>query len=177
MIAVQVRGGWITLMPATLNVTDLVSAVLLAVSKMVLIAGVEELVFRGYFLQTLAPKLGTGIAALSSSLLWAMMHLPGMLSQGCPPVPLTVGIITFVILGVALSIGFLRNQNTLWFPSGLHYGYNLGYSLLGGLTTVRYLAPTWWAGHPAWAPESGVSGLLLASVILGTVWYSQRAIR
>ena len=173
----QVGNGWVTLTPVQLTAANSAKVVLLAVVKMAFIAAVEELVFRGYFLQRFSFNLRIRLAVLSSSLLWALLHLPDMLGSGLFPLQLVVGTVTFGVIGVALGIGFLHNDNTLWLPFGLHYGYNVGYSLIGGLATVTYHAPTWWAGHPAWSPESGLSGLLLAAVILGIVWRGQRLAR
>lgn len=171
LIAVQVGGGWITLTPAFGTAGNSLRVVLLAVGKTALIAVVEELIFRGYFLQRFTLNLGVRLAVLLSSLLWAIMHLPNMLTSGLHPLQLAVGTVTFSLIGAALGIGFLYNNKTLWLPFGLHCGYNVSYSLIGGLTAVTYHAPTWWAGHPAWPPESGLSGLLLAGVILGIVWW------
>jgi hypothetical protein len=91
-------------------------------------------------------------------------------ASGLSPLLIGIGIVTFVVWGVTLGIGFLRTGNTLWFPFGLHYGYNLGCSLLGGFTAVTYHAPRWLIGHPAWAPESGLLGLLVWSIGLVTLW-------
>lgn len=174
LMAVQAIYGWITLAPAPQPVASLVMIVLLAVIKMTFIVAMEELVFRGYFLQRFGFSLRTAFAVLLSSLLWALMHLPSMVGSGLSPILVAIGMVTWTIFGVALCIGFLHNENTLWFPFGLHYGYNMSYSLVGGLVEVTYHAPTWWVGHPAWVPESGFLGLFLAAAILGCVWWGIR---
>ena len=142
---------------------------------MTLVVAVEELAFRGYFLQHFSFSLGTRQAMLLSSLLWALLHLPDMVSLGLSFTFVAIGMGTFIVWGVALSVGFLYTDNTLWFPFGLHYGYNLSYSLLGGFIAVTYNAPRWLVGHPAWAPESGLLGLLLWATTLVAVWWSTGA--
>jgi membrane protease YdiL (CAAX protease family) len=164
--AFQSASGWITLSPARLSTKSLI----MAVFKMALVAASEELIFRGYFVQRFGLGRGAGFAVLSSSLLWALTHLPDMVASGLSPTLIGIGTVTFVVWGVTLGIGFLRTENALWFPLGLHYGYNLGYSLLGGFTAVTYHAPRWLIGHPAWAPESGLLGLLVWSITLLTLW-------
>jgi hypothetical protein len=83
-------------------------------------------------------------------------------------------LIIFVLWGSVLGIGFLYTGKTLWFPSGLHYGNNLSFSLLGTLMPKTYLAPAWLVGHPAWAPESGLIGTALWAVCLLVAWQIAR---
>lgn len=161
----QTATGWITLVPASWSLANLLGAV----TKAILVVAVEELVFRGYFLQHFSFTRGTKQAILLSSLLWAFLHLPNMVSSGISLTSLAMGMITFVLIGVALSIGFLRTDNTLWLPLSLHLSYNLSYSFLGVFAAATYHAPPWLVGHPAWAPESGLLGVLLASATLMTI--------
>jgi membrane protease YdiL (CAAX protease family) len=174
LMTIQAVRGWIALVLTSWSVASLAVIVVLAMVKMAFIVAVEEIIFRGYFLQRFSFSLGTGLAVLLSSFLWALMHLPNMMHSGLSLFSVMIGVLTFSIVGAALSIGFLRGDSTLWFPLGLHYGYNMSYSLTGGLVVVRYYAPRWWVGHPAWAPESGLLGVLLAVAILGVVEWSTR---
>lgn len=172
LVAIQAVSGWITLTPASRPMVSSVTLVFLGGIKIAFVVALEELVFRGYFLQRFCYNLGTRLAVLSSSLLWALGHLPSMVGSGLSPMPVSIGVVTWTVLGVALGTSFLRHKSTLWLPFGLHYGYNFGHSLMGTLVEKRHRAPTWWVGDPAWAPESGLLGLLLAAAILGVVWWS-----
>lgn len=165
---VQVFAGWIKV---SFNSTTNPIVFFSSVMKIAIIVFIEELVFRGYFLQYFHLNLGRGKAILSSSLLWSFLHLPNMLSSGLGVFLLLIGIVTFILKGYALGIGFLRTKNTLWFPFGLHFGYNLVFSLLASLTTESYHTPSWLVGHSDWAPESGLLGILLATAILVAVWF------
>jgi len=168
LMVAETATGWITFVPASWSAVNLLGAI----TKVTLVVAAEELVFRGYFLQHFSFTRGTRQAILLSSLLWAFLHLPNMVSSGISPTSLATGITTFVLIGVALSIGFLHTDNTLWLPLSLHLGYNLSYSLLGLFTAATYHAPQWLVGHPAWAPESGSLGVLLASAISVIVWWT-----
>jgi hypothetical protein len=97
-----------------------------------------------------------------------------MLVSGLSLAQVALGVLTFSLWGSVLGIGFLYTGNTLWFPFGLHYAYNLGFSLLGSLALKTYLAPAWWVGHSAWAPESGVMGAAIWTVCLAAVWLVAR---
>ncbi len=159
--ALQAINGWIGLSRAPRSMKSLTVILLLAVFKTAFVAAYEELVFRGYYLQRFRVDQGTVRAALFSSLLWAGMHLPSMVTAGLSPPLLAIGTCTFVLWGMTLSAAFLRSGNALWFPYDLHYGYNLCYSLLGAFVATTYHAPSWLTGQPAWAPESGLLGLIV----------------
>lgn len=168
LMVAQTATGWITLVPASWSAASLLGAV----TRVTLVVVVEEVVFRCYFLQHFSSTRGTRQAILLSSLLWAFLHLPNMVSSGISLTSLAMGTTTFLLIGVALSVGFLHTDNTLWLPLSLHLGYNLSYSFLGLFAAPTYHAPQWLLGHPAWAPESGLVGVLLASAILVIVWWT-----
>jgi membrane protease YdiL (CAAX protease family) len=156
----------------------IVGGIAVGVLKTALTVSVEEVVFRGYFLQRFRVDLGTTYAVLLSSFLFSLMHAPAMLGSGLSLMSLLIGLASWFVFGIALSIGFLRTGSSLWFPWGLHYAYNLFYSLVGFGIAAIYHAPAailyagsvWWVGNPAWAPESGLLGLLLEGALLAAVW-------
>jgi len=172
LLTMQAVNGWITLAPASLPMAGAAMVVLPEVVYMAFIAASEELVFRGYFLQRLSFGQATGLAMLSSSLLWALIHLPAMVDLGLSLVLVAIGMVTLIVWGVALRIGFLHTGNTLWFPFGLHYGYNFSCSLIAGFVTIAHHAPRWLVGHPSWGPESGLLGLLLWITVLVAIWWT-----
>jgi len=180
--------GSLTLVPTTWPVSLLVGilgGVLVGVLKTALTVSIEEFIFRGYFLQRFRLDLGIQRAVLLSSLLFALAHAPSMLGSRLPLMPMLIGLFSWFVFGVALSLGFLHTGSSLWFPWGLHYAYNLGYSLVGFCiaavyntpTAIAYSGPIWWIGDPAWAPESGLLGLLLEVAILAAVWLVARVRR
>jgi membrane protease YdiL (CAAX protease family) len=142
----------------------------LGVVRIVLTVVFEEIVFRGYYLQSFASQRGIKLAIVLSSLLWSFLHLPNMLGSHLQITSIAAGLISFTVLGIALAISFLRTGGLLWFPFGLHYGYNFAFSSLGALFKTIYHAPAWLVGQPPWVPESGIQGILLSSAILITVY-------
>jgi membrane protease YdiL (CAAX protease family) len=173
-IAVQAMADWLALEPATLSTAELIRSLLLSVVRNLFVVAFEEVVFRGYYLQRLRARLSMWPAVLMSALLWALSHLPNMLASGLSAPQLVLGTLTFILWGSVLGIGFLYTGKTLWFPFGLHYGNNLGFSLLGTLLTKTYLAPAWLVGHPAWAPESGLVGAAFWAVSFLAAWQIAR---
>jgi hypothetical protein len=90
-----------------------------------------------------------------------MGHLVSMANAGLAPGLIAVGMATFTVWGIALSIGCLKTGGRLWLPFGIHYGVNICFSLIGWFFITSFNAPEWWTGNPAWAPESGLIGILV----------------
>ncbi|MBK9925772.1 MAG: CPBP family intramembrane metalloprotease [Anaerolineales bacterium] len=175
ILLAQVLFGWVTLTPRALVYGEYPTYILVpgyiafVLVKMFFIAAIEEFVFRGFFLQRLALGMNMVWAVLLSSALWSIGHLASMVSEGLPLFAITLGMLTFIVWGTALSIGYLRTGKSLWFPFGLHYGLNISFSLLGGFILTRYQAPQWLVGTPPWMPESGVLGPLIWLLAIGVI--------
>lgn len=173
-LAVQIAAGWVSLEPMTLSTPEPMRMLLLGVVRNFFVVAFEEIVFRGFYLQRLRTHVGMWPAVLLSALLWALSHLPNMLVSGLSGTQVVLGMLTFILWGSALGLGFLHTRSTLWFPFGLHYGTNLSFSLLGTVLAQTYQAPGWLVGHPAWAPESGLIGTALWALCLLAAWLIAR---
>ncbi|MGH9640651.1 MAG: lysostaphin resistance A-like protein, partial [Bryobacteraceae bacterium] len=114
----------------------------------------EEMIFRGYAFQLLVDKLGPFAAVLPVAVIFGLAHSSN-------PHASALGIVNTIIWGIVLGYAFLRSRD-LWFPIGLHYGWNFVLPLFGvnlsGLTidVTRYtyrwdLSPLWSGG--AYGPE------------------------
>ena len=178
-------GDWLAVVPTTWTASLLAAittGILAAVFKTALTVAVEEIAFRGCFLQRFEIDMGARRAVLLSSALFASLHVPAMLHSGLALLPTAIGFFSWLIFGTALSAGFLSHGRSLWFPWGLHYAYNLGYSLTTFVAAalrkapvaLAYVGPTLWVGVPEWAPESGLLGLLLQAAILAVVLLTVR---
>jgi membrane protease YdiL (CAAX protease family) len=139
----------------------ILSGVILAVIRAGLIAGSEELVFRGFFFQSMNLRSGFTAAAIGSAALWGLTHLPDMFASGLSISSILIGMGTFLLWGVALVICVRLGGNALWLPFGLHFGYNLVFSVFRYFLESTIVGPEWIIGHPSWRPESGVLGLAL----------------
>lgn len=123
----------------------------------------EETIFRGYAFQLLVDKIGPFGTVLPVAVIFGFAHSSN-------PHASALGILNTVIWGIVLGYGFLRSHD-LWFPIGLHYGWNFVLPLFGttlsGLTiditryTYRWdLSPVWSGG--AYGPEGGVLTTIFA---------------
>ncbi len=169
-LGAQLAGDWTTLAvrPGWLN--GLLFYFFTALLKMVLLVAIEEFVFRGFFLSSISQKQAIGLAIFLSSLLWGFGHLASMVNEGLSFLNILIGMATFILWGVSLCVAYLKSGKSLWLPYGIHLGINLGFSLLGWFFVTKYNAPSWWVGHPSWAPESGLIGLI-GWLLLGLLIY------
>jgi len=126
----------------------------------------EEMLFRGYGFQVLVPVYGEAATILPMAVLFASVH------AGNPDVTNLALFNTFA-WGVLLGWALLRSRD-LWFPIGIHYGWNLALPLLGvnvsGFTmkltnyTLRWRPGEVWSGG-----EYGLEGGLLCTLVLVVV--------
>lgn len=129
----------------------------------------EELLFRGYPFRVLQARFGPVAAVLATSVAFGLAH-------GANP---GIGPLAFVNLGLAgvlLGVAYWRTRS-LWFVSGIHFGWNWvmaasGLSVSGLDVSISGLrgeltGPTLWTGG-AFGPEGGLLVTLVTAA--GTVW-------
>ncbi|MBV8857935.1 MAG: CPBP family intramembrane metalloprotease [Acidobacteria bacterium] len=138
-------------------------------------AAAEEMLFRGYPLQTLMRSWPVWLALLPVSVPFALVHLAN---------PNVVPGFTFantVLAGAWLCVAYWRTRS-LWFPLGLHFGWNwVQGALLGspvsGLTGItphpllRFAdAGPAWVGGGAYGIEGGAACTLALVVATLFTW-------
>lgn len=136
----------------------LASAALIAAQEGTLVFN-EEMIFRGYGLDTLTQALGLPGAVALSTGLFARYHGPGwkrFLGLSLP--------------GLYLALLRLRTGN-LWLAAGFHFGWNVAQKSLCGppdgapsLRPLRVHGPEAWVGRPA-HPEPGWLQVLTFGVL------------
>lgn len=135
-------------------------------------AVIEELIFRAILFRLAEAMFGTTIAALLSSLLFALAHL------GNPGATAITTIFLALDLGLLLAVAFAASRS-LWLPIGLHMGWNLALGYVFGVSNSGTLSPhnllrTTLAG-PAWL-SGGVFGLESSVVALAFSLLSSAAL-
>ena len=137
-------------------------------------AAAEEMLFRGYPLQTLLRSWPVWLAVIPVSVPFALVHLAN------PNVAPGFTFVNTVLAGVWLGVAYWRTRS-LWFPTGVHLGWNwvqgavLG-SPVSGITRItpdpvlRFAdAGPAWLGGGAYGIEGGAAcTLALVAVILFT---------
>ncbi len=134
----------------------------------ILVGWNEELLSRGYHLQTLASGINLFWGVLISSAVFGLLHLGN-------PNATWVSVAGIFLAGLFLASGYLMTKQ-LWLPIGLHIGWNFfegvgfGFPVSGldiyHLTRITVSGPELWTGG-AFGPEAGL--VLLPGLLLGTV--------
>lgn len=132
----------------------------------ILVGWNEELLSRGYHLQTIASGINLFWGVVISSAVFGLLHLGN-------PNATWVSAAGIFFAGVYLAYGYIRTKQ-LWLPIGLHIGWNFfegvvfGFPVSGldiyALTRINVHGPELWTGG-AFGPEAGL--IVLPSLILG----------
>ena len=124
VIAVFIMNGKLTVSP-DFRISSLVSAVLF-------VGITEEVVFRGFFLNTLLEKLKPWYAVLLTAVLFLLIHFPIWIYKGILlSTILSGGFLLIMLLSVIFSWTFIKSKN-IFVPIMLHMSWNLLVTLLFG---------------------------------------------
>jgi membrane protease YdiL (CAAX protease family) len=128
----------------------------------------EELLSRGYHLQTLASGTNLFWGVVISSAIFGLLHLGN-------PNATWVSAVGIFFAGLFLALGYLRTGQ-LWLSIGLHIGWNFFEGVIfgfpvSGLNTypllhIRVSGPVLWTGG-AFGPEAGL--IVLPAIAIGAI--------
>ena len=128
----------------------------------------EELLSRGYHLQTIASGINLFWGVVISSAVFGLLHLGN-------PNATWVSAAGIFFAGIYLAFGYTRTKQ-LWLPIGLHIGWNFfegvgfGFPVSGldiyPLLRIDVTGPVLWTGG-AFGPEAGL--IVLPSLIVGGI--------
>ncbi len=170
--------GWLTFEGFAWQVQpvgNVLSGVVLMLIVFIFVGWNEELLSRGYHLQTLSSGLNLTWGIILSSAVFGLLHLGN-------PNATWVSTAGIFFAGVFLAYGYLRTRQ-LWLPIGLHIGWNFFEGVVfgfpvSGLTDMPRLilqtvhGPELFTGG-AFGPEAGL--VMLPAVIAGVLaiwWYT-----
>ena len=156
-------------------INDVIVGVLTFLIGFILVGWNEELMSRGYHLQTLASGINLFWAVIISSAFFGIAHLGN-------PNATWVSAAGIFFAGVYLAYGYIRTRH-LWLPIGLHIGWNFfegvvfGFPVSGldiyALLRINVTGPLLWTGG-AFGPEAGL--IILPSLLVGGAliyWFTQ----
>lgn len=164
--------GWLTFEGFAWEVDPInvvVSNVLLFFLIFIFVGWNEELLSRGYHLQTLASGLNMFWAVIISSAVFGLLHLAN-------PNATWVSAAGIFFAGIFLAYGYIRTKQ-LWLPIGLHIGWNFfegvgfGFPVSGlddiyKLLRIQVHGPEIWTGG-AFGPEAGL--IVMPALLLGAL--------
>lgn len=126
VIAIRVMGGG---RDVHVELTARAALRLLEVSLLLLGgAMLEELMFRGYPFQRLLEAIGVPGAIVVLSVFFGAVHLGNPNSGGF----WSWGFFNTLAVGILFAVAYLRTR-TLWFPFGVHFGWNFFLGVVYGL--------------------------------------------
>lgn len=97
--------------------------IILTILIFLIVAFVEEMLFRGYILRNLMISFNKYVALIISSLLFSLMH-------GFNPNINLFSFFDLFLASILLGLSYVYTKN-LWFPIALHFSWNLFQSFLG----------------------------------------------
>lgn len=134
----------------------------------ILVGWNEELLSRGYHLQTIASGLNLFWGVMLSSVVFGVLHLGN-------PNATWVSALGIFFAGLFLALGYLTTRQ-LWLSIGLHIGWNFFEGVVfgfpvSGLDIYRLMhitvdGPVLWTGG-AFGPEAGL--VVLPGILLGAI--------
>lgn len=115
----------------------------------------EELVFRGFLLNTLQQDYSVWVAAALSSIIFALLHLIWEQKNTLPQLP------GLWLMGMVLVLARWVDGGSLGLATGLHTGWIWGLTCLDSTELISYTGkgPTWITGLGA-NPLAGVAGIV-----------------
>ena len=148
---------------------------LLGMMVIFIFAGIiEEIITRGYLLQTLAEGSRQWIAMGVFSFLFTLAHLLN-------PNWSLAGAINIFLAGILLSVGYFKTRS-LWLPNGLHMAWNWTQGPLWGMNVSGFDIPNTFMVSTPVGPEwlsggaFGAEGSYLSSIAIAVlIWYIWKA--
>ena len=130
---------------------------------MIFAATQEEVITRGYMLNNYMKSINKYLALLLVSVLFAAVH-------GANPNVSLVALLNIILAGILLGIYYVHRKN-LWFPIGLHIGWNVFQGIVMGspvsgirvdsLLSLKFVGNEWLTGG-----DFGFEASLVTSVVL-----------
>jgi membrane protease YdiL (CAAX protease family) len=168
---------WATVRWTTAPLTEIALNLALYAVTYAAVGGAEELIFRGYLLQTLQEWPGTAWAVGISSFVFGFFH-------ACNPHVAPLALVHLVVAGLVFAYAYLVTRR-LWLAIAMHFSWNFcqgpvfGFPVSGltssGLFTVIPTGPELATGG-AFGPEAGLTGLAALILIALVLWLWNRPI-
>lgn len=171
IFTIESRFGWLTFDGFAWDFDDpsiILSGSLVTFIFFIFVGWSEELLSRGYHLQTIASGLNMFWGVFISSAVFGILHRGNPNATG-------ISIVGILFAGLFLAFGYLTTKQ-LWLPIGLHIGWNFfegvifGFPVSGmdfySITRITVTGPELWTGG-AFGPEAGL--VVLPGLLLGVI--------
>lgn len=154
LFAIQTILGWVNWQK--ISPQQIISIVLPTLVLALWVSATEELIFRGFVLTQLQQDYTLGIAAVISSVIFAVLHLVWEQRETVPQLP------GLWLMGMVLVLARLVDGGSLGLAWGLHSGWVWAIASIDTTQVLTYTGkvPIWVTGKYS-KPLAGILGILL----------------
>ena len=146
------------------NIKQLLPISIPVLSLSLLISLAEESVFRGYVLSTLLLDNSLLVAAITSSLIFAISHLIWERKQTLWQIP------GLWLMGIVLVAARIVGDGTIYLPLGLHAGWIWGLTCIDSAELVTYNYQNHWITGINRQPLAGIGGIFCLVLTGLAIW-------
>lgn len=146
------------------NIKNLPALLMPILALSLLVSAVEEIVFRGYIFNTLLTDNYFWLAAVFSSVIFALLHLIWERKQTIPQLP------GLWLMGMVLIAATLINQGHIYLALGLHAGWIWGLTCIDSAQLLSYSYKNHWFTGIDRQPLAGVAGVSCLTLVGITLW-------
>lgn len=147
------------------NLKSLPSTLFSIMLVALLVGGVEELVFRGFLFAQLEKTYSVWIAAVTSSLIFALLHLIWEQSETTPQLP------GLWLMGMVLVLARFADNGGLSLAWGLHSGWVWSIASIDTLLLVNYTNDKYeWITGKNKKPLAGLAGLFCMGITAAVLY-------
>ena len=129
-----------------------------------LISFVEELVFRGYVFYTLSTDSTVVTAAITSSMIFALLHLIWEREQSLPQIP------GLWLMGMVLVAARVVADGSIYLAIGLHAGWIWSLTCIDSAELIAYNYQNHWITGINRQPLAGMAGIVCLVVTGLAMW-------
>ncbi|MGI8500699.1 MAG: CPBP family intramembrane glutamic endopeptidase [Hassallia sp.] len=130
------------------------------------VGGIEELIFRGFLFTQLAQDYPVWVAAVISSLIFALLHLVWERREIIPQLP------GLWLMGMVLVLARFSDRNNLGLAWGLHAGWVWAIACIDTAELITYTGkvPEWLTGKNK-KPLAGAAGIVCLLLTGFILWF------
>lgn len=163
LFGIQTALGWIAWQKV--EVQQLISVLLPILLLALWISGTEELIFRGFLLTQLRQDYSVGVAAIISSVVFALLHL---IWERRETIPQLLGL---WLMGMVLVLARFVDRDSLGLAWGLHTGWVWAIASLDTIGLIAYTGkiPEWITGKYG-KPLAGAAGIFCLVATGAILW-------
>ncbi len=149
-----------------LNLTSVPFTLFSIMLVALLVGGIEELVFRGFVFSELEQNYSVWIAAIISSLIFALLHLVWERHETIPQLP------GLWLMGMVLVLARFVDRGNLGLAWGLHAGWVWSIATIDTLDIINYTGKTseWITGQNK-KPLAGFAGILCMGLTAAVLYF------